>query len=93
VSETAKSLFRVSELTGRALQIRNLGIDSISLTAIIVFCRRFEGPKIGETAAGERGPINSLFVAAPEERPETNESLKELDGTTRVMDDIGRVVG
>jgi hypothetical protein len=63
--ETARPLFQCFEFTGHALQVRILGSTRYPLLSLSPVSR----PKIGETAAGEREPLNSLFEVAPEARP------------------------
>jgi hypothetical protein len=61
--ETARPLFQSFELTGHALQIQSLELTRYPLSS---FVAGFENPKIGETAADERRPLDSLFEVAPE---------------------------
>lgn len=63
--ETARPLFHSFELTRHALHIRILESTRYPLLPLSPVSR----PKIGETAAGERGPLDSLFEVAPEAQP------------------------
>jgi hypothetical protein len=63
--ETARPLFQRFELSGHALQIQILELTRYPLLSLSLVSR----PKIGETAADERGPLDSLFEVAPEAQP------------------------
>ena len=63
--ETARPLFQSFELAGHTLQIQILELTRYPLLSLSLV----SGPKIGETAADERGPLDSLFEVAPEAQP------------------------
>jgi hypothetical protein len=79
--ETARPLFQRFELTGHTLRIRIL---LLSLSPV-------SRPKIGETAAGEREPLDSLFEVAPEAWPKRASNRSGDEGILR-MDVGGRRV-